>query len=217
MSSIFLIGLIIQYFLLFFLFRSLCSSAIHILHHDAFRWYSLPLRRAVLSKNRDNGSALPQRVHSLRSTPSTTTRLRGFLLTISHGPHSDAPYLLQYARECLPHLAKEVQSERGIVWWTFILFAFFYRFYCLEYLIHYLWNNRIAICLYRFLPPLWKGNTVQSGGNPIISATNRGLSWEVFPPFCEWCSPNITGRLHRASVLIFPFFLFNACGETEGW
>lgn len=80
---------------LFFLFRSLCTSVIHILHHDAFRWYSLPLRRAVLSKNRDNGSALPQRVHSLRSTPSTTTRLRGFLLTISHGPHSDAPYLLQ--------------------------------------------------------------------------------------------------------------------------
>lgn len=100
----------------FFLFRSLCTSAIHILHHDAFRWYSLPLRRAILSKNRDNGSALPQRVHSLRSTPSTTTRLRGFLLTISHGPHSDAPYLLQYARECLPHLAKEVQSERGTVW-----------------------------------------------------------------------------------------------------
>lgn len=115
-SSVFLIGFIIQYFLLFFLFRSLCTSAIHILHHDAFRWYSLPLRRAVLSKNRDNGSALPQRVHSLRSTPSTTTRLRGFLLTISHGPHSDAPYLLQYARECLPHLEKDVQSERGTVW-----------------------------------------------------------------------------------------------------
>lgn len=35
---------------LFFLFRSLCTSVIHILHHDAFRWYSLPLRRAVLSK-----------------------------------------------------------------------------------------------------------------------------------------------------------------------
>ena len=76
--------------------------------------------------------------------------------------------------------------------WLFLIISFLNS---LEYLIHYLWDNRIVVCLYRFLPPLWKGNTVQSGGNPIISATNRGLSREVFPirRAHKWFSSDVRG------------------------
>ena len=54
-------------------------------------------------------------------------------------------------------------------------------FDCLKNLIYHLRHYGIAIGLYAFVSPFWKGNSVQSEGKPIISPTNRGLSWEFFP------------------------------------
>ena len=42
-------------------------------------------------------------------------------------------------------------------------------------------HNGISKDLYALGAPLWKGNSVQSGGNPIISATKRVLSRPVTP------------------------------------
>ena len=53
--------------------------------------------------------------------------------------------------------------------------------YCFEYFVNYLGYYCVSVGFDGFLPPFWKGDTVQSTGNPIISATNRGLSWEFFP------------------------------------
>ena len=58
---------------------------------------------------------------------------------------------------------------------------FIYFVYCFENLISNLRNYCVAISLDTFPAPFLKGNTVQSGGNPIISATNRALSWELVP------------------------------------
>ena len=44
-----------------------------------------------------------------------------------------------------------------------------------------LWNYGVAVSFDGFVSPLRKGNSVQFGGKPIISATNRGLSWEDMP------------------------------------
>ena len=42
------------------------------------------------------------------------------------------------------------------------------------------WNYCISVGFNAFVSPLRKGDSVQSIGKPIISATNWGLSWEVF-------------------------------------
>lgn len=56
--------------------------------------------------------------------------------------------------------------------------VFIYRF---EYLQCYLRHDGVSVGFDGHVSPFRKGNTVQSTGNPIISATNRGLSWEVIP------------------------------------
>ena len=76
----------------------------------------------------------------------------------------------------------------------------------------YLRHYCIAVCFYAFVAPLWKGNCVQSVGKPIISATNRGFSWEVLPVLCVQCSPTIDGMFLNASVLLFPSLRIIACG-----
>lgn len=45
----------------------------------------------------------------------------------------------------------------------------------------YLGDDGISVSLDGLLPPGRKGDTVQLTGNPIISATNRGLSWKLLP------------------------------------
>mgnify|MGYP006950638076 FL=1 len=45
----------------------------------------------------------------------------------------------------------------------------------------YLGDDGVSVSLDGLLPPGRKGNTVQLTGNPIISATNRGLSWKLLP------------------------------------
>ena len=45
----------------------------------------------------------------------------------------------------------------------------------------YLGDDGVPVSLDGLLPPGRKGNTVQLVGNPIISATNRGLSWKLLP------------------------------------
>ena len=50
-----------------------------------------------------------------------------------------------------------------------------------EYLINHLWHDCVAVGSEAFFPPLRKGNAVQQGGKPIMSATYRGLSWEGCP------------------------------------
>lgn len=59
-----------------------------------------------------------------------------------------------------------------------MVLVFIYRF---EYLQCYLRHDGVSVGFNGHVSPFRKGNTVQSTGNPIISATNRGLSWEVVP------------------------------------
>lgn len=81
---------------------------------------------------------------------------------------------------------------------------------------HNLRNYRITIGLYAFSSPIAahspppvrllpsrNGTSVQSGGKPIISATNRGLSWESLP---VWYSP---GSILLAIIAVnaLPFWL----------
>jgi len=94
-----------------------------------------------------------------------------------------------------------------------MVLVFIYRF---EYLKCYLRHDGVSVGFDGHVSPFRKGNTVQSTGNPIISATNRGLSWEVFPWRCVQCSPIITGMLHNASVLIAPFLRISAARDTGG-
>ena len=49
----------------------------------------------------------------------------------------------------------------------------------------YLGDDGVSISLDGLLPPGRKGNTVQLTGNPIISATNRGLSWKLLPVWAK--------------------------------
>ena len=48
----------------------------------------------------------------------------------------------------------------------------------------HLWDYGVSVGFDRFLSPLRKGDVIQFSGKPIISSTNRGLSWEVFPSCC---------------------------------
>lgn len=56
--------------------------------------------------------------------------------------------------------------------------VFIYRF---EYLQCYLRHDGVSVGFDGHVSPFRKGNTVQSTGNPIISPTNKGLSWEIVP------------------------------------
>lgn len=49
----------------------------------------------------------------------------------------------------------------------------------------YLGDDGVPVSLDGLLPPGRKGNTVQLTGNPIISATNRGLSWKLLPAWAK--------------------------------
>ena len=59
-----------------------------------------------------------------------------------------------------------------------LVLVFIYRF---EYLQCYLRHDGVSVGFDGHVSPFRKGNTVQSTGNPIISATNRGLSWKLVP------------------------------------
>lgn len=81
-----------------------------------------------------------------------------------------------------------------------------YFFYCLENFEGYLWNPSVAVGFYGFLSPPCErnGKAVHIKGNPIISSTYRGLSWEVFPAvtFLEEGTGIIP--LHAIAVRLFP-------------
>lgn len=83
-----------------------------------------------------------------------------------------------------------------------------YFFYRLENLKCNLRYPSITISLYAFFSPLCErnGKAVHIKGNPIISSTYRGLSWEVFPfvTFLEEGTGIIP--LHAIAVRLFPFF-----------
>src|SRR5690606_6859722 len=57
----------------------------------------------------------------------------------------------------------------------------FHHLYCPEDFQCHLRHDGVAVCLYAFRPPLRKGNSVHFSGKPIISPTNRGLSWPLIP------------------------------------
>lgn len=68
---------------------------------------------------------------------------------------------------------------------------------------------RVPVGFYGFVAVLRNGNSNQSTGNPIISATNRGLSWEVVPSgaFTAACIAWASVSLCRlASLRVHPPF-----------
>ena len=81
----------------------------------------------------------------------------------------------------LPILARITHAHPscGVSWllrvWECLAFVLLNGF---EDLMRDLWHNCVTVCLHGFVSPLRKGNSVQLGGKPIISATNRGLSRE---------------------------------------
>ncbi|WP_368118880.1 hypothetical protein, partial [Bacteroides thetaiotaomicron] len=79
-------------------------------------------------------------------------------------------------------------------------------FYCFKYLVDYLGDDSVPVSFNGCLSSPRKGDTVQSGGKPIISATNRGLSWKLFPVRAKK-----SGRLFFCGI--FPrFFRFSSEG-----
>lgn len=81
-----------------------------------------------------------------------------------------------------------------------------YFFYRLENLKRNLRYPSITISLYAFFSPLCErnGKAVHIKGNPIISSTYRGLSWEVFPAVTFWEEGTGIIPLHAIAVRLFP-------------
>jgi hypothetical protein len=78
----------------------------------------------------------------------------------------------------------------------------FVLIYGSKYLVSDLRHDRVAVCFHGFFSPLRKGDSVQFGGKPIISATNRGLSWEVAESCSVVCSP--CGMIRIACSRVIP-------------
>ena len=99
------------------------------------------------------------------------------------------------------------------------LFVFaFHLFDSLEYAVHNLRNNRVAVCFQRFRSPLVRrnGKAVQRKGKPIISSTNWGASRKV-PPASLWSQVVAgAGEIPCATIVSrFRFRLFRTAGHSS--
>lgn len=117
---------------------------------------------------------------------------------------ADAPYSI--------HAACEVVGL-----FIVLLIFVFYLLYRSEYLVGHLWNPRIAEGFYGFCSPLRKGDTSQSGGNPIISCTNNGLSCgEPCPSEGGQFFPITPGSCWRFVWLVGMVEFFPSCAAGVG-